>query len=126
SATSRNIYGNTPVYLEVEKKASEFFATEDAAYLASGYLSNIAGLQGLVQTGQYDLFVVDERAHYSITDFVYALQKPVFTFAHKDPEDLEKQLKAHVKAGERPLVISDGIFPTFGEVVPVPEYVKVL
>jgi len=126
SATSRNIYGTTPVYLEVEKKAAEFFATEDAAYLASGYLSNIAGLQGLFQTGRYDLFMVDERAHYSITDFVYAPRKPVFTFAHVDPEDLRKQLKAHVKAGERPLVISDGIFPTFGVVAPVPEYVKVL
>ena len=31
-----------------------------------------------------------------------------------------------MKAGERPLVISDGIFPTFGVVAPVPEYVKVL
>ena len=37
SATSRNVFGTFPIYLEVEKKAVEFFAAEDAIYLPSGY-----------------------------------------------------------------------------------------
>jgi glycine C-acetyltransferase/8-amino-7-oxononanoate synthase len=122
TATSRNIYGTTPLYREVEEKAAQFFGTEDAVYLPSGYLSNIAGFQGLIQTGQYDMFVVDAEPHWSISDFIYAMRKPVYTFAHGDPDDLRKQLKAHVQAGERPLVVSDGIFPTFGIVAPVREY----
>ena len=41
-----------PIYLEVEKKAGEFFGTEAAIYLPSGYLINLAGFQSLAQLGQ--------------------------------------------------------------------------
>ncbi|MCK7477958.1 MAG: aminotransferase class I/II-fold pyridoxal phosphate-dependent enzyme [Candidatus Moduliflexus flocculans] len=51
---------------------------------------------------------------------------PVHTYKHRDPEDLARQLKAQLKAGDTPLVMSDGIFPTFGVIAPVPEYLKAL
>jgi 7-keto-8-aminopelargonate synthetase-like enzyme len=124
SATSRNVFGTFPIYLEVEKKAGKFFGAEDAIYLPSGYLINIAGFQSLAQLGKFQAMFVDEGAHWSITDFMYALQKPVYTFAHGDPEDLERKIKANLKPSEKPLVASDGIFPTFGKVAPIPEYFK--
>jgi 7-keto-8-aminopelargonate synthetase-like enzyme len=71
---------------------------------------------------RFDALFVDETAHWSITDFMYALQKPVYTFAHADPEDLRQKLKANLQAGQRPLVASDGIFPTFGKIAPLPAY----
>jgi 7-keto-8-aminopelargonate synthetase-like enzyme len=125
SATSRNVFGTFPIYLEVEKKAGEFFGAEDTIYLPSGYLINIAGFQSLAQLGKFQAMFVDEGAHWSITDFMYALQKPVYTFTHGDPEDLERKIKANLKPGEKPLVASDGIFPTFGKVAPIPEYFKI-
>ena len=126
SATSRNIFGNNPLYLSLEKKAAEFFGTEDAIYLASGYLINIAGLQALVQLNRFEAIFMDETAHYSIADFIYAVRKPVFSYRHGDPEDLSRQLKANLEAGQRPLVATDGIFPTFGKVAPIPEYLKAI
>ena len=124
SATSRNIYGTSPLYLEVEKKACEFFGTEDSIYIPSGYLINIAAFQSLAQLQQFDAMFVDEGAHWSITDFMYAVQKPVYTFAHGDPENLGRKLNENLKARQRPLVVSDGIFPTFGKVAPIPDYFK--
>jgi 7-keto-8-aminopelargonate synthetase-like enzyme len=124
SATSRNVFGTSPLHLEVENKAREFFGTEDSIYLPSGYLINIAGLQSLAQLQRFDAMFVDDGAHWSITDVMYAVQKPVYTFAHGDPENLGRKLKANLKAGQKPLVVSDGIFPTFGKIAPIPEYLK--
>ena len=126
TATSRNIFGTSPLHLEVEKKAREFFGSEDAIYLPSGYLINIAGFQALTQLKRFDAMFVDEGAHWSITDFVYAMQKPVFFFAHGDAEDLGRKLKANLQAGQRPLVVSDGIFPTLGKIAPLPSYFGLL
>jgi 7-keto-8-aminopelargonate synthetase-like enzyme len=123
-ATSRNVFGTSPLYLEVEKKAREFFGTDDSIYLPSGYLVNIAGFQSLTQLGRFDAMFVDEGAHWSITDFMYAVQKPVYTFAHGDAEDLGRKLKANLQPGQKPLVASDGIFPTFGKIAPIPEYFR--
>jgi 7-keto-8-aminopelargonate synthetase-like enzyme len=110
----------------VEKKAREFFASEDAIYLPSGYLINIAGFQALTQLKRFDVIFVDEGAHWSITDFVYAVEKPVVTFAHTDADDLRRKLKANLQAGQRPLVASDGIFPTFGKIAPLPAYLELV
>ncbi len=126
SGTSRYPYGTTSLYMDVEKKAAEFFGSEDAAYVCSGYLENMAAFQAMAQLKLFDVILLDETAHYSVFDFAWALRKPVYTFAHADAEDLAKQLKANVKAGEKPLVLSDGIFPTFGLLAPVPEYLKIV
>lgn len=125
SATSRSGFGTTPLHVAVEKKAAEFFGTEDAAYIASGYLCNIAGFQALTATAGFDAVFVDEGSHYSVIDFVHLLQSPVVTFAHAEPEDLRKKLRAHLKAGQKPLVVSDAIFPLMGQMAPVPAYVEI-
>ena len=124
SATSRNVFGTTQLYLDVEKTAARFFGAEESIYLSSGYLTNIAAFQSLTELKRFDAIFMDEGAHWSIGDFVYALQKPVFPFAHSDPEDLRRKLKANLRAGQKPLVASDGIFPTFGKIAPVPDYLK--
>jgi 8-amino-7-oxononanoate synthase len=128
SSTSRASggYGNTPLYEQVEQVASAFFGTEDAAYLASGYLKNVAALQVLRQQRGFDVVFQDAMGHYSIVDFSQSFGLPVVTFAHRDPEDLARKLKANLKAGQKPVVLSDGIFPVPGEIAPVPDYLKVL
>ena len=125
SATWRGGFGTTPLYVGVEKKAAEFFGTEDAAYIASGYLSNIAGFQALAASAKFDAVFFDEGSHYSLTDFVYLLQSPASAFAHADPEDLRRKLHTRLRAGQRALVVSDGVFPLMGQVAPVPAYVEV-
>ena len=123
-ATSRTGFGHNPVLLEVERKIADFFGTEEAIYLPSGYLSNLILVQGLSHL--YEKIFMDETAHFSIRDAVYSAQKPVFVFRHRDPEDLRARIRAELKAGERPMVISDGLFPTFGVLAPVREYARIV
>ena len=124
SATSRTGFGNTPVQIELERQIAAFFGTEDSIHFVSGYLDNLFLVQALKD--KVGAIFIDETAHFSIRDAVYSALKPVYTFKHRDPEDLARQLKAKLKAGDVPLVMSDGIFPTFGVIAPVPEYLKVL
>jgi 7-keto-8-aminopelargonate synthetase-like enzyme len=125
-STSRSGFGNSPLYEAVEKKAAEYFGSESACTVASGYLCNSAGFQALAAMGRFDAVFMDEGSHYSVVDYVGLTGKPVQKFAHADPEDLRRKLKAGLKAGQRPLLVSDGVFPTFGQIAPVPEYVKAI
>lgn len=124
SATSRTGFGNTPVQLELEKKIAGYFGTEDSIHFVSGYLDNLFLVQALKE--RIGAIFIDETAHFSIRDAVYSALKPVHTFRHRDPDDLARMLQRNLKAGDVPLVMTDGIFPTFGLIAPVPEYLKAL
>jgi len=125
SATSRTISGTTHLLLKLEEKIADFFGTEDAAYLPSGYLSNIAGFQALEKLGIYDIIFIDESAHYSNTSGALVSGKKVITFKHRDSNDLRDKIKKFLKNGEKPLIASDGLFPTWAELAPVVEYLNI-
>jgi 8-amino-7-oxononanoate synthase len=124
SATSRTGFGNNPVLLDAEKKIAGYFGTEESLYFVSGYLSGLFMAQGMAD--QFDLAFVDETGHFSVKDGVYSTRKPVVFYKHRDPSDLRAKLKSELKAGQRPLVITDGVFPTFGVIAPVPDILKEL
>ncbi len=124
TATSRMVYGNNPILLEVEERAARFFESESALYYVSGYLGNAILLQGLAP--QYDLIFVDAESHYSVRDGASIANKPIISFAHCDAEDLAMRLSSELKPSQRPLVICDGIFPVSGELSPLDDYVRVL
>jgi len=124
SATSRTGFGNTPVQLDLEQKIAEYFGTEDSLHFVSGYLDNLFLVQALKD--QIDVVFIDETAHFSIRDAVYSALKPVIMFRHRDPEDLSQKLKETLKPGQKPLLMTDGIFPTMGVIAPVPDYVKII
>ncbi|MBT4286099.1 MAG: pyridoxal phosphate-dependent aminotransferase family protein [Deltaproteobacteria bacterium] len=126
SATSREGYGTTPLILEVEKKAAEYFGTEDASSFASGYLSNTVGLLALLEYEKFDVIFMDESSHYSNKDAVSVTNKPVVTFHHLDSGDLQEKINQKLKPGEKPLIVTDGIFPLFGEIAPIPDYLAVI
>ena len=124
SGNSRASYGNNRILLDVEEKAARFFEAERSLYFVSGYLGNAILLQGLAS--QYDAVFVDQESHYSVMDGVSMVNKPTTIFAHRDPDDLRSQLQTKLLPGQRPLVISDGIFPASGEIAPLREYDQVL
>jgi len=124
SATSRAGFGSNPALLEVEDRLREFFREEDAAYFGSGYLGSLVLAQALAD--RYDVVLVDELAHFCIRDAASSPGKPVFRFHHRDPEDLAKKLRRQLNAGQKPFLLTDGVFPVFGRIAPVPEYAKVM
>ncbi len=124
TATSRGGYGEHPVFLAVEQAAAEFFGAERATYYVSGYLGNAILTQGL--RGEYEHIFIDDASHFSVWDGVRTAGLPVTAFRHLDAHDLSVQCRTHLRPGERPLVISDGVFPISGEIAPVPDYLQVL
>ena len=124
AGTSRAGYGNLPIFQQVEQKAADFFAQESALYYVSGYLGNALLLQGLAP--DYDIIFADQESHYSILDGIAMANKPHITFAHRDSHDLAQQLNTHLKPKQRPLVITDGVFPTTGQLAPLADYDKLL
>ncbi len=124
SATTRSGFGNNPVLLDVERKLADYFGTEEAVYFVSGYFENLILAQSLAP--DYDVIFIDETSHFSIRDGVAAAGKPVFTFRHRDPADLAARIRKNLRPRERPFLMSDGVFPTFGVIAPVPDYLKVI
>lgn len=120
SATSRGGFGDTPPVLEVERRAAELFATDDAFYFATGYVGN--HLLALLLEGSYDAVFVDERSHYCVFEAARLSARPVFRFHHRDAGDLAASLRANLGPGQRPLVTSDGVFAARGTIAPVADY----
>lgn len=110
--------------LEAEKAAQRFFEAEAAMYFATGYLFGLIAMAGLKD--DYDIIFIDEKAHYSLRDGAMASGKPLVDFKHCSPEDLSLQVKRHLSHGQVPLLATDGMFATIGNLPPLDAYFRVL
>jgi 7-keto-8-aminopelargonate synthetase-like enzyme len=124
SATNRAWFGSTPPLVEVERRAAELFAAEDAFYYVSGYVGHHILLAALAE--QFAAIFLDELAHYSAHEAVRLSGLPVYEFHHRDPAALAEGLRAKLPSGGRPLVLTDGVFSVLGTIAPVVEYCQVL
>jgi len=125
SAGSRTTTGNHPLYLELEEAIARFVGAEAAAVFASGYLANLVLLQAAA--AEFQRFFIDAEAHSSLFDAAAVLPAhAVHRFRHADAEDLAARVRADLAAGERPLVLTDGVFPSRGEMAPIGAYWDVI
>jgi glycine C-acetyltransferase/8-amino-7-oxononanoate synthase len=124
TATSRGGFGEHPVYDELETQARAFFGCERILYFASGYM----GAAILVQADLHarDHFFLDESAHFSLWDAAALSNRPVTPFRHLDAGSLAAKLTSELERGERPLLLTDGLFPISGEIAPLPRYLALL
>ena len=122
SATTRAMTGTTPLLKKMEEKLANYFNTEDATYVPSGYLSSLAGLMALKELGKYQVIFLDEDSHYSLAEGAAATGKAVISFRHRNLDDLESLMKKHLGPGQRPLIASDGLFPIMGTLAPIRDY----
>jgi 8-amino-7-oxononanoate synthase len=120
-AGSRTTTGNHPLLVELEGKLAAFLGAGAAVTCPSGYLSNTMALDTLA--GEFQRVFVDGNAHSSLAGPAGRLPRDaVHTFKHADPEDLERLLKARLRPGEKPLVLTDGVVPVDGELAPLGAY----
>jgi 7-keto-8-aminopelargonate synthetase-like enzyme len=124
SATTRAGYGNIAPVLEVERRAAELFATDDAFYFPTGYASNHVLVQALA--AEADTVFVEDSAHFCVAEAAKLSGLPCHFFRARDAAELAVQLRRQLPAGARPLVIGDAVVPPTGELAPVKDYLAVL
>ncbi len=124
TATSRGGYGEHPVYTRVEREACAYFGAEKVLYFASGYLG--ASILTQATGNRFEHIFIDSSAHFSLWDAAYATNQPITPFHHLRPQSLAEQLRSELRPNERPLVLSDGVFPVSGEIAPLPDYLALV
>ena len=124
TASSRGGLGEHPLYDALERAACAYFGCEKVLYFASGYLGMAILLQG--SNRAFDHIFIDADAHFSLWDAARGSNKPLTVFHHLSPERLGEALKHDLVPGERPLVLSDGLFPISGEIAPLPDYLELV
>jgi len=124
TSTSRSGYGNSPLTLQVERLAAEFFGTAGAFYFTSGYAGNHILISAVANRA--DVVLADESVHFCLAEASRLLGLPVERFRHRDCQDLRQKLRQHAGTGQRPLVLTDGVFSMSGAVAPIDQYADLL
>jgi 7-keto-8-aminopelargonate synthetase-like enzyme len=91
------------------------------------YPSNYMGAQILLSVllDRCDVILVDAETHYSAQDALCAARVPVVPFRHRDADAL-REAAGRLKPGQRPLLITDGVFPVTGAIAPLDAYAEIL
>ncbi len=122
-AASRLTTGNHALYVQLEQRLAKFFRAGTATLFSSGYVANLGTAQALA--GEFSHVLIDDGAHASLRDAAAMLECPVIRFRHRDPDDLIRALR-RIGASTRPVVLTDGIFPSDGAIAPLGAYMNSL
>src|SRR2546423_3407307 len=118
SGSVRTIAGTMAVHMELERALAGFKRTEAAVVFQSGFTAN-AGTVSSILTRD-DVIVSDELNHASIIDGSRLSRAAIKVFPHKDVGAARKILK-ELPAGQRKLLITDGVFSMDGDLGALPE-----
>lgn len=103
----RFICGTQDLHLELEKKISEFFGTEDTILYAACFDANGGVFEPLL--GEDDAIISDSLNHASIIDGVRLCKAQRYRYANADMDELENCLKLS-QAQRFRLIVTDGVF----------------
>ncbi|MEK6755785.1 MAG: pyridoxal phosphate-dependent aminotransferase family protein [Bacteroidota bacterium] len=129
---SRYLTGTLDLHVELEKRLSKFMGKEDCLLYSTGFQTAQGIIPTLIQPGE---FVVSDKDNHAcivagnlIATGVGALAdgttQSVVRYKHNDMKHLETVIsKLPLEAPK--LIVSDGIFSTSGEIVDLPNMVKV-
>ncbi len=121
----RTINGTLSIHDELEKEISKFKGTEDSIVFQSGFNCNIGVIPAIM--GKDDCIFSDELNHASIIDGCRLSGSKIIRYKHNDMKDLEAKV---IEAKEtmnfnKFMVTTDGVFSMDGDVVNLPELVRV-
>src|SRR4026209_284582 len=117
SGSVRTIAGTMEVHMELERRLAEFKQVEAVVVFQSGFTAN-AGTVSAILTKE-DVVISDELNHASIIDGCRLSRATIKVFPHKDVDAARKIIK-DLPAGQRKLLIADGVFSMDGDLGPLP------
>ena len=113
----RTIAGTMEIHMELERKLAEFKKVEKVVVFQSGFTAN-AGTVSAILTKE-DVVISDELNHASIIDGCRLSRATIKVFPHKNVDAARKIIQA-LPAGQRKLLITDGVFSMDGDLGPLP------
>ena len=123
TATSRAVWGDSPVVRDAEAACAALFGTASALHLPSGWLTPIALCRAALAEPQPTRAFVPETAHWCGRDALLATGCEVEVLpvgeGHELVGDLRQSLLSRRKPGERALVWCDGIGAADGRLAPL-------
>jgi glycine C-acetyltransferase len=117
SGSVRTIAGTMEIHMELERRLAEFKKVEAVVVFQSGFAAN-AGTVSAILTKD-DVVISDELNHASIIDGCRLSRATVKVFPHKDV-DAARGIIGALPAGQRKLLITDGVFSMDGDLGPLP------
>jgi glycine C-acetyltransferase len=114
----RPIAGTMTVHMELERRLAAFKKTEAVVVFQSGFTAN-AGTVSAILTKD-DVVISDELNHASIIDGCRLSRAAIKVFPHKDV-DAARKIARELPAGQRKLLITDGVFSMDGDLGPLPD-----
>ena len=117
SGSVRTIAGTMAIHMELERRLAAFKHTESVVVFQSGFAAN-AGTVSAILTKE-DVIISDELNHASIIDGCRLSRAAIKVFPHKDVEAARKILR-ELPAGQRKLLITDGVFSMDGDLGALP------
>jgi glycine C-acetyltransferase len=117
SGSVRTIAGTMELHMELERRLAAFKNVEAVVVFQSGFTAN-AGTVSAILTKE-DVVVSDELNHASIIDGCRLSRAAIKVFPHKDA-DAARNIMKELPAGQRKLLITDGVFSMDGDLGPLP------
>ena len=117
SGSVRTIAGTMSLHMELERRLAEFKKVEAVVVFQSGFTAN-AGTVSAILTKD-DVVISDELNHASIIDGCRLSRATIKVFPHKDV-DAARRIIEGLPAGQRKLLITDGVFSMDGDLGPLP------
>jgi glycine C-acetyltransferase len=114
----RTIAGTMDIHMELERRLAAFKQTEAVVVFQSGFTAN-AGTVSSILTKD-DVVVSDELNHASIIDGCRLSRADIKVFPHRNV-DAARQILKTLPAGQRKLLITDGVFSMDGDLGPLPD-----
>lgn len=120
-AGSRFLNGTLDIHLELERRLAAFVGKESAVLFSTGFQVNLGVISCLLERNDY--LILDEYDHASIIDGSRLSFSRTIKYAHNDMDDLRKKL-SRLPEDSAKLIVADGIFSMEGDIVKLPEIVK--
>jgi glycine C-acetyltransferase len=118
SGSVRTIAGTMAIHMELERRLADFKKVEAVVVFQSGFTAN-AGTVSAILT-KADVVISDELNHASIIDGCRLSRATIKVFPHKDVEAARRIIHGQ-PAGQRKLLITDGVFSMDGDLGPLPD-----
>lgn len=133
---SRLLGGDLEIYDRLEQKIAAMKGKETALLFATGYLTNLGVLSGLVKAGHlarmygyrrqarhsYQFFS-DEYNHISLREGIRLSEADRVTFRHLDLDHLASLLAQ--SAATDKIIVTDGVFSQDGDIAPLPALLEI-